>query len=253
MIRSHMKVMGLCLVAAFAMSAVAAATASATKPEFRFSGTKTQFSSKSGATTFTQKVSGTSEENGATFKCEKGVDTGEVEGASGTDKATNIVILLLDCSSTVVAKTFTCTTPGQEAGVIKTSVLEGQLGYISESAKTVGLVLKPKSPATLFAEFECTKGTEKIAVKVRGELIGKVTPVNELISPGGHFTQTYTANATKKWVQEPNELKVLGELKTGLLPESSISIIGTTKGEFLFSALTSTDEVFPLQSTEIAA
>ena len=41
-------IMGLCLVAAFAVSAVAAATASATKPEFRFSGTATAFSSKSG-------------------------------------------------------------------------------------------------------------------------------------------------------------------------------------------------------------
>jgi hypothetical protein len=247
------KIMGLCLVAAFLVSAVAVATASATGPVFLFSGGAKGFSSKSGAGTLVQKASSTSEANGAEVRCTSDTDNGEIEGATDTDKVTNVLVVFSGCTATVALKEYTCTTSGQAAGVIKTNQLEGQLGYINEGEKTVGLVLKPKPPATLFAEFECTKGTEKIAIKVRGEIIGKITPVNKLVEPGGHFTLTYAVNETKKWIQEPNALKVLGETKPGLLLESSVSITGTEKGEFLFSGIKTTDEIFLLQSTEIMA
>lgn len=250
MIRSSMKIMGLCLAAAFLVSAVAVASASAVGPVFLFSGTAKGFSSKSGAGTLVQK-NPTSEANGSEVKCTSDTDTGEIEGATDTDKVTNVLVVFSGCTSTVLTETYTCTTSGQAAGVIKTNQLEGQLGYISESEKTVGLVLKPKSPATLFAEFECEKAGHKISIKVKGEIIGKITPVNELVSAGGHFTLKYKYNATKKWVQEPNELKVLGETKTGLLLESSISNVG--EGKFSLSGIETTDEIFVLQSTEIMA
>ena len=173
------KIMGLCLVAAFLMSAVAVATASATKPEFRFSGAAKGFSSKSGAGVLVQKASATSEENGSKVECTSDTDNGEIEGASGTDKVTNVLVLFSGCKATVLAKEYTCTTSGQLPGVIKTNQLEGQLGYINESKKEVGLVLKPKPPAELFAEFECTRNAEKLTIKVRGEIIGKITPVNK--------------------------------------------------------------------------
>lgn len=245
------KIMGLCLVAAFLVSAVAVATASATGPVFLFSGSAKGFSSASKEGTLVQKASAISEENGAEVKCTLDTDLGEIEGGTDTDKVRNVLVAFSGCSAKVGIETFTCTTAGQVSGVIKTNQLEGQLGYINESAKTVGLVLKPQSPATLFAEFECTKGANAVAIKVRGEIIGKMTPVNELVNPGGHFTLTYATNGTKKWIQEPNELKVLGTTQTGLLLESSISKVAG--GAFLFSAIKTTDEVFPLQSTEIMA
>jgi hypothetical protein len=245
------KIMGLCLVAAFAMSALATASASAVGPVFLFSGSKKEFSSKSGKGELVQKASATSEENGSVVKCESDTDLGEIEGATDTDKVTNVLVVFAGCTATVLAKTFTCTTTGQASGVIKTNQLEGQLGYINESEKTVGLVLKPKSPATLFAEFNCTRTGETISIKVKGEIIGEITPVNKLVEPGGSFILGYTPNATKKWLQVPNELKVLGELKTGLLLEASVSLVAS--GAFLFSGIKTTDEVFPLQSTEIMA
>jgi hypothetical protein len=245
------KIMGLCLVAAFAMSALATASASAVGPVFLFSGSAKEFSSKSEAGELVQKASATSEENGSVVKCEKDSDLGEIEGATDTDKVTNVLVVFSGCTASVLAKTFTCTTSGQATGVIKTNQLEGQLGYISESEKTVGLVLKPKSPATLFAEFNCTRTGETLSIKVRGEIIGEIGKVNKLIEPGGHFTLTYATNATKKWLQVPNELKVLGETKTGLLLESSVSLI--QNGAFLLSGIKTVDEVFPLQSTEIMA
>jgi hypothetical protein len=247
------KIMGLCLVAAFAMSAVASATASAIGPLFLFTGSATGFSSKSGAGILTQKASSTSNANGAEVKCKADSDLGEIEGPKQTDRVINVLVLFTGCTSVITAKEYTCTTSGQAAGVIKTNQLEGQLGYISESKKTVGLVLKPQSPATLFAEFECTRNTEKVAIKVRGEIIGEIKEVNQLVDPGGHFTLNYTPNETEKWKQEPNELTVLGKVENGLLLESSVSLTGTVKGEFLLSGIKTEDEVFPLQSTEIMA
>jgi hypothetical protein len=248
------KIMGLCLVAAFLVSAVAVATASATKPEFRFSGTKTAFSSTSGAGTLVQE-NGTTEENGSKVECTKDYDTGEIEGASGTDKVTNVLVLFTGCTSEVLGTTYNCGTSSAASGEIKTNALEGQLGYINESAKTVGLVLKPKSPATLFALFECESAAKaKLSIKVRGEVIGKITPVNTLVGPGEattHFKLSYEQNAMHKWKQEPNELKVLGTQLTGLLLEASISKVNS--GAFTFAAISTTDEVFPLQSTEISA
>ena len=252
MITRSVKIMGLCLVAAFVASVVAVASASAAgSPLFLFpaGGTKPQFSSVSGPVVFVQKASAISEENGAELKCTSGTDTGEIAGDM-TDRAINVVVTFKGCTAKVALTTYTCQS-GAVAGEIKSNKLEGQLGYISEAAKTVGLMLKPQAPATLFAEFECTKGAEKFKNKIRGELIGEITPVNKLVDPGEHFTLRYVPNAVRKWEQVPNELTVLGQKKTALLLETSNVIV--SGGAFLFSAIETTDEVFPLQSTEIMA
>jgi len=247
--------MGLCLAAVFVMSAVAVASASAAAgvPLFLFSGTAKGFSSVSGPGTLVQRSNSTEEKNGAEVKCTSDTDNGEIEGTKQTDKVTNVLVVFSGCTSEVALTKYTCTTAGQPSGTIKTNQLEGQLGYINLAEKKVGLVLKPKSPATLFAEFECEHSGSKLAIKVRGEIIGEITPVNKLVDPGEHFTLNYVPNvsANKKWEQVPKELTVLGEKKTGLLLESSLSLVSS--GEFLFSAIETTDEVFPLQSTFICA
>ena len=252
MITRSVKIMGLCLVAAFVASVVAVASASAAgSPLFLFpaGGTKPQFSSVGGAGVLVQKASPTSEENGAEVKCTSAADTGEIAGDM-TDRAINVVVTFKGCTSKIALTTYKCQS-GAVAEEIKTNQLEGQLGYISEANKTVGLMLKPQAPATLFAEFECTKGIEKFKVKVRGEIIGEITPVNKLVDPQEHFTLKYKTNAVRKWEQVPNELTVLGQKRTALLLESSIGLI--SGGAFLFSAIETTVEIFPLQSTEIMA
>jgi hypothetical protein len=238
-----MKIMGLCLVAAFLVSAVAVATASATKPEFRFSGTKTAFSSRSGAGTLYAS-------NGAEIKCTLDTDLGEIEGASGSDRVTNVLVLFTGCTLKVLNETWKCKTAGANVEEIRTNDLEGQLGYISKAAKTVGLVLKPKAPNTVFATIECTNkaGTVTRKVEVKGEIIGAIIPVNVLIEPGEHFTLTYKVEAANKTVQVPNALEVLGTQLTGLLLQSN-----EEGGAFANAGLETVDEIYPLQSTEISA
>jgi hypothetical protein len=241
-----MKIMGLCLVAAFLVSAVAVATASAAKPEFRFSNeeSKKAFSSRSGAGILFAPT-------GGEIKCTSDTDLGEIEGASGTDKVNNVVVIFTGCTFKILGETWKCKTAGApNAEEVRTNALEGQLGYINKPAKTVGLVLKPKAPNTVFATLECkTKaGTTTRKVEIKDEIIGAITPVNDLIEPGEHFTLTYKVENANKTVQVPNALEVLGTLFTGLLLQSN-----ENGGAFANTGLETVDEIYPLQSTEISA
>ena len=244
------KIMGLCLVAAFAVSAVAVATASATKPEFRFSGTKRAFSSKSGAGTLYAS-------NGAEVKCTLDTDDGEIGGASGTDLVTNVLVSFTKCTLTLLGKTGECKTVGANKEEVRTNILEGQLGYIKKTAPVeVGLVLKPKSPNTVFATLECVNGSVTRTIEVKGEIVGKIAPINKLIAPGKGegeeaFTLTYKVKGKTKpenTEQVPNALEVLGTPLTGLLLTSN-----ENGGTFANAGLETTDEIFPLESVEISA
>ena len=241
------KIMGLCLVAAFLVSAVAVATASASTPGFIFSGTARGFSSKSGAGKLVTKI-------GAEVKCTLDTDSGEINGASGTDKVKNVLVVFSGCTAVISGNTLKCNSEGQPAETIKTNQLEGQLGYINEAGKKVGLVLKAEAEKGLFATFTCGTGVLETKIKVRGAgetagMIGEITPVNTPINPGGHFTLNYTQKAGELWRQVPNELKVLGTLITGLLLEAKIG----GGGAWEFSGLETSDEVFPLITTTISA
>jgi hypothetical protein len=233
-----MKVMGLCLVAAFVMSAMAAGTASAAKPEFLFQGSKPDFSSKSGA----GKLETSS---GETVSCTADTDRGEVEGASGSKKVTDVLISFTGCTSKILTITYKCQTAGANPEEIKTTDLEGELGYIKKAAPVeVGLLLKPKG-TNLFAEFECVHNTEKIIIKVKGSIIGKITPINKLVDPGEHATLTYEKGAK---TGEPEITKFEGGAKDELLTETTIS------KKFLESSIAgSKDEIFFLESIEICA
>jgi hypothetical protein len=242
----YFKVLGLCLVAAFVVSAVAVATASATKPGFRFSGTAKAFSSKSGAGTLVSKA-------GHKVKCTSDRDTGEIEGASETDKVTNVIVIFLGCKAEVDGVEVECKSTGANKEEIRSNTLEGQLGYVPPAAnKKVGLVLKSK--VELFAEFKCLTTT----VKVRGReisagvfagIVGEFASgsVNTLISPPNSFVLNYKQNAANKWEQEPRELEVLGTTVKELLLEANFG------AGYELSGLETTDEIFPLQSTEISA
>lgn len=152
------KTLILGLVAAFALSAVAAASASATLPEF--SNYPVKFESKSG-----KSILEASKEK---IECTKDTNKGEITGPK-----TDVVVVTFE-GCTTASGLVECGTKG----TIKTNELESELGYINAANKEVGLSLKPKTSGGLFAEFECAG----VKIKVKGSIIGKITPVNTLTS-----------------------------------------------------------------------
>jgi hypothetical protein len=148
-----------------------------------------------------RKITGTSgagtleTASGKTVTCT--ADKSEAE-VSGPKKLAKVFVTFTGCASSGVK----CNTSGAAAGEIKTKELEGEIGYIEPKAnKEVGLDLWPSSRTAtekknhefnaLFVEFECTGFAKS---KVRGSVIGKLTPVN---TPTKTLTLTYTKGAAK--------------------------------------------------------
>ena len=184
----RIRVIGLALVAVLAISAVASATASAAKPEFVFAGIKKGLKGKSGAGT----LETVSKEK---VTCAKSTNGGEIEGGNGSKKVTGVVVTFTGC----VSSGFKCSTTGAAAGEIVTKSLSGELGYINKAAKTVGVDLAPTGGGE-FVEFNCAGGIVK--VKVKGSVIGQITPVNKKVLTTEHFTLTFTQTSGKQAIEK---------------------------------------------------
>jgi hypothetical protein len=98
--------------------------------------------------------------------CTTSTSKGEISSAS---TAQNIEVTFTGCKA--FFGFVSCNSPGQVAGVVKTTVLHGTLVYLSGSTK--GLLLKPKS-GTTFATLECGGTT----ITVAGEVLGKLVQVS---------------------------------------------------------------------------
>jgi hypothetical protein len=200
----HVRTLGLCLVAAFAISALATASASAALPEWgkcvklpaEIKG-KTKTKGKYANANCTEAiggeyefVKGTSElpttaftahqtsENarlettqGISVECESTVAEGNL---SGSKEVAGVEVTFKGCKLPLLK--FTCESYFHEEypnkyvyneGEIVTRELKGKLGYISgkgEETPSVGLSLAPEEKNGLFAEFVC--GTENSGVGV---------------------------------------------------------------------------------------
>lgn len=226
-----MRTIVVAFIAVIALSAVASATASAALPEYEFKTTPTmaerEFTGKSGP--------GTLETSGAIKSkvlCSEDTSKGihETTTTKGT-KFAEVVVTFKGCKSG--------TTECGTAGVITTTKLEGELGYIKATApKEVGLELKPVTGA--FAKFEC--GTTKF--EVSGSIIGVITPINQFVGPSttpNHFTVTYNETAGVQAVT-----KLEGQPEDVLLT----SVNGATAVK---SGLKTTEEIFPKAEVKINA
>jgi hypothetical protein len=196
----RLKIMGLCLVAVFALTAAVAASASAAEPAFYechkltakpFTG---KFTDKKCTKAATAEEIAAGKKNkyelqegvgkGKEFKGKGGKATlhtpavgGEVTCKSFADKGlistptteTNIVSTFKTCESLKKK----CASPGQKAGTIVTNKLSGVLGYINKGKKEVGVALKAEGAGNL-AEFNC----EGIEIETTGSVIGTLAPVN---------------------------------------------------------------------------
>jgi hypothetical protein len=199
------RMLGLCLIAIFAMSAVAAASASAAQePEYKLcvkkkdgnyekgcgkesapgkgtaelesvkSGTK--FTSKSKAATFTV--------DGTVVKCKKDADSGAffIGGAASEE------ITFSDCAVNGNKKE-PCESTGASAGTIKTNQLSEFLVYLNSEETELGVLLV--SSGKTWAEFHC--GAKTFAVD--GVLLGTIvnTSKGDTIAfkvSGGHQEQS---------------------------------------------------------------
>ncbi len=96
--------------------------------------------------------------------------------------------------------------PGQAGEIESAQPLEGELGYIVKSEKPapkVGLDLKPKSPSTSLFTFQCGKPPETSIIlgTIEGSVIGSIVKINRPVS---EFVLSYK---DLKGVQKPQQFE----------------------------------------------
>jgi hypothetical protein len=204
----RLKMMGLCLVAVFALTAAITASASAAEPAFYECHKQTtkpytgKYTDKKCSVEASKEVQEEGKKNkyelqegigakGKPFKGKGGKATlhtpavsGEVtcksfkdEGHIATPTTEKEVISEFKTCESLGKK---CNSPEAKAGTIKTFDLAGELGYINKAKKEVGVLLKAETGSVL-AEFNC----EGLEIVTTGSVIGTLEPVNV-------FTKTET-------------------------------------------------------------
>jgi hypothetical protein len=168
--------------------------------------------------------------NGTVVECSSDKDKGTI---NGSESAANVLVTFHGCKSSG----FACTSASEPSGLITTKELAGLLGYISKTSKTVGLDLAPLT-GTEFVEFNCAGGIVK--VKVKGSVIGGVTPINTQSTSG---TLTYVKAAGK------------GKQELTKLEGGAVDLLETSKngGTAEGSAIETTDTITFHQPTEVMA
>lgn len=205
----YLRISILCLVASFALGAIAAATASAELPAVyecfatakvggKYTGKYTEKKCQKEATTKeveegkknkyewrewdkepskvkTFKGKGGSADlavqGSVTVTCSKSADSGKF---TGPKTAGDVVAIFSGCEVAGIKCENT-----SKAGEIKTNPLDGEVGYINKAKTEVGADLKPET-GPYFAEFECKESPFPLRLRTGGSVIGEVTPVNTL-------------------------------------------------------------------------
>ena len=189
----RIRIVGLCLVAVFAMSAIASATASAAAPEFGQC-LKKKVKSLPGYTTSKCTIEATEVSKG-TYEWVPGAKTGEnefttkggvatlltIKGESvtceseessgtynigGNNKEEKTTVTFKKCSSGGL----TCTTEGKAAGELVTKPLVGIVGFekepkVTDKTRKTVLQLHPEAAGGHFIDFKCTAA---LTIEVRG-------------------------------------------------------------------------------------
>jgi hypothetical protein len=192
------RIVGFCVAAALATSALSAASASAA-PEFLHTAlplTLTAFTGKSvGAVTIADPIA-----NSVT-KCSKEEIEGEIESGS-TTHVEEVVIKFKGCTGEVfkgtkVVKKCSVKSTGQAPGTVKTKRLDGDLGEVlpAEALDEVGLDLKPEVGTTITVVEAPACALPN--AKVEGSIIGEVTPKNGPETLEKKLVSTTVAGAQK--------------------------------------------------------
>jgi hypothetical protein len=217
---TRIRTASLSLLAILAIGASASAAASAALPEF--TGPYPKAFTSSSKTSILETVGKTK------VKCAADTNAGSITGP-GTG---NLTITLTGCES----KGFLCNSPGGAAGEIVTHSLTSTLGYINRELKEVGIDFANPAGALLM-EFQCGN----LLGVVRGSVIGKVTPINKLVKPPGHFTAKFI---------EKKGIQAIGKFEAGPLDILEASING---GPFEPAGLKASDLIRFSEPVELKA
>lgn len=221
----NIRTAGLILVALLAISAFATATASAALPELVNAEGKELVKKKYTATGGKGKFQ--TEKNG-TIECSKSTATGEVTGP----KTGTTTVTFTGCAFSGIS----CKTSGAKAGEIITKATS-KLVYVKKETKETGLDLEATE-----STIECT-ALQKL--KVRGSVIGVVTPINTVTS---ELTLTFKETSGK---QEPSEYENEEGKKVKDITEAEGSGLKTFK--FEPSGLSLTDTLKFEEAVEVKA
>jgi len=176
--------LALCVAAACAAGAIAAASASAALPEFS-PPFPNAFHSTSKATILETIAK-------VKVKCIADTNEGEVTGP----ETGHIKIRFTGCES----KTIKCKSPNAlNPGEIETPVLALAPGYITHTPTLTEVGIDISSPTGApVMEFFCGAALRGTVI---GSVIGKITPINKLVNPSGHFILKFAQKAGHQAIQ----------------------------------------------------
>jgi hypothetical protein len=197
----------VCLIAVFAMSAVAATAASAeTETEQQYfenaagnEPTLKGFTSKEGVSTLAVST--------ATVTCQKDTNVGKLVGKESVEK---VVVTFTECKGKKGVEACpvksTNTTAAEQ---IKTNTLKGELGETAESSTGVGLLLEGES-SNVFVTLEGTCLPVSPSA-VEGSVVGEVTPLTLgltdktefLVSAGAQKIKTFERSLARHCAGAP--------------------------------------------------
>ncbi len=248
----RMKIVGLALVAIFAMSAFAASSALAL-PEVGRCVAKTGGKyTDSNCTVKSVKGNGTHEfvkgaekvgftsaggigilEGASNVECKAQTATGQYDLDNGAIKGVEkVVSTFTGCSIPTFG--IPCNSAGQPSGTIQTKTLAGNLGYISgEKTKTpeVGQELAPEVKNGAFAEFECGGGAVKIITKAAKTncIIAPVSPPNvSALTVEQNYKSSGSIQEPQHFQKTPTKICQLESTVNGGAPEKSGQKLITT-------------------------
>lgn len=164
---NRIRTTGLCLVATLAIGGVMAGSASAALPEFSPPFSKTFTSTSKGNLLETV--------GGAKTVCPGDTATGEITGPQNGQ----IKITFTGCK----LKKIPCNTPGVAPGTIITPLLIMKINYINKANKEVGIdLIEPLGSPVM--QYACGSATRAVVI---GSVIGRITPINKIVTPPKPF------------------------------------------------------------------
>jgi hypothetical protein len=225
----RIRIVGLCLIATFAISIVASSVASAAQPVFY---TKAAIGSVGEPVPFTGTLGAAFLEgkSGTKITCTGGTATGEVTGPTTTK---GNVTTFTGCETSG----FKCES-GATEGVIVTNVLEGTLGNVTATIAGVRLYNETTKKGGELAAFSCAGGA--VPVKVKGSVIGSLSGSSGTTVAAGKFgTSQKLSFAEAKGIQkytkflvgqgEAGEEQLESSVSGGAFEKSGQSVIATLK------------------------
>jgi hypothetical protein len=244
----QIRIVGIWLVAALALSAVLAASASATAPEFgrclkkktkslpAFSNSKCTLEAKETKTASYEWVPGAGKTKfetkggvgllmtvtGNKVECKTETSTGEF--FEGTNKeAGNMLIKFNECESLSLP----CQTPGAQPGELVTNDVEALVGWENKALKKTGLELYPAKSVTsgLFIEFECSG----LVIKVKGKVLVPIKNDAMKTSETLKFVAKAGKQKPEKWEESSEKIFLESSFKGGPYTQSGQTITSTLK------------------------